>query len=183
MNNIYVTSDLHFCHKREFLYQPRGFKNEYEMGQAIIKNFNEIIDWTDDLYILGDVMLNDNDTGIKLLNQLPGQHIYIIPGNHDTTTRLELYKQQPRIEVLGLAEIIQYEGYRFYLSHYPTFTTNFNDDKKMKARLLSLSGHTHSKEIWQPACPSSYNVALDAHNNYPCNLADILMSFKEVFDK
>lgn len=183
MNNIYVTSDLHFCHQREFLYQPRGFSNVHDMNEAIVKNFNEVMDWSDDLYILGDVMLNDNDTGIELLNRLPGQHIYIIPGNHDTTTRLELYKQQPRVHVLGFAEIIKYNGYHFYMSHYPTFTTNFDDDKKFKARIFSLSGHTHSKEIWQPACPSSYNVALDAHNNYPCNIEDILNSFKEVFNK
>ena len=56
-----------------------------------------------------------------------------------------------------------------------------DDDKKFKARLFSLSGHTHSKAIWQPACESSYNVALDAHNNYPVDIDIIINDLKEKY--
>ena len=68
---IYFTSDLHFCHSRSFIYEPRGFSSVYEMNNTIVKNFNEVISWTDDLYILGDLMLNDNIEGMKLVRRLP----------------------------------------------------------------------------------------------------------------
>ena len=54
MNKIWFTSDLHFCHDREFIYGPRGFKSVHEMNDAIIKNFNDTVAWDDDLFILGD---------------------------------------------------------------------------------------------------------------------------------
>ena len=74
---IYVTSDLHFSHNKEFLYKPRGFNSIEEHDEQIIKNWNEIITDEDEVYILGDLMLNDNEGGIRKLQQLKGK-IHII---------------------------------------------------------------------------------------------------------
>lgn len=172
---IWFTSDLHFCHNREFLYELRGFSNIHDMNQTIIKNFNEVISWTDDLYILGDLMLNDNVEGMKCLERLPG-NIHIIQGNHDTDTRLEMYSTCARVALEGYATILKYGGYHFYLCHYPTCTANFDLDKPLKNRLLCLAGHTHSKNLFEPC--GSYNVALDAHNNYPVPIDQIIQDFK-----
>ena len=38
----WFTSDWHFCHDRAFIYEPRGFKNVYEMNETIIKNHNNV---------------------------------------------------------------------------------------------------------------------------------------------
>lgn len=173
---IYFSSDLHFCHNQPFVYEPRGFKSVYEMNEAIVKNFNEVISQTDDLYILGDLMLNDNKTGMKLVRRLPG-NIHILLGNHDSPSRVELYKQEPRITVEGYATILKYGKYNFYLCHYPTTTTNFDLDKPLKVRLLTLAGHTHRKNLFEPC--GSYNVALDAHNNYPVSIDTIIKDFKK----
>ena len=35
MSKIWFTSDLHFCHDRDFIYGPRGFKSVQEMNEAI----------------------------------------------------------------------------------------------------------------------------------------------------
>ena len=173
---IYFTSDLHFCHSKSFIYEPRGFSSVYEMNNTIVKNFNEVISWTDDLYILGDLMLNDNEGGMKLIRKLPG-NIHIIFGNHDTKNRIELYKSEPRITIEGYATILKYKKYSFYLSHYPTITTNFDIDKPLRTRLLAISGHTHSKNKFEPC--GSYNVAIDAHNNMPVSIDEIIKDFKE----
>ena len=87
---IYFTSDLHFCHNKEFLYKSRGFNNVYDMNLQIIKNWNGLVDYNDDIYILGDIMLNDDSEGISLLHKLNGR-IHIILGNHDTDNRIPLY--------------------------------------------------------------------------------------------
>ena len=57
---IYFTSDFHFCHNRDFIYERRGFSSIEEHDQTIIDNFNSIITDEDILYILGDVFLDDN---------------------------------------------------------------------------------------------------------------------------
>ena len=35
---IYLTSDTHFCHNKDFLYEPRGFQSIEEHDEAIVKN-------------------------------------------------------------------------------------------------------------------------------------------------
>lgn len=179
MGKIWLTSDLHLCHDKEFIYKQRGFHSVHEMNEQIIKNFNEVIDDDDDLYLLGDLMLNDNVTGMKLLNQLPGRK-HIILGNHDTDARVELYKTGRQVvEILGCASILKYNKFHFYLCHYPTMTANFDLDKYLSQRLLSLSGHTHSQDKWDLA--GGYNVALDAHNCYPVEINTIIQDFKNKY--
>ena len=80
---IYFTSDLHFGHDKPFLYEPRGFTNIYDMNNAIFRNWNSIVTEEDDVYVLGDLMLNNNEGGIWLIKRLRGR-IHIILGNHDT---------------------------------------------------------------------------------------------------
>ena len=60
MSQIWITSDWHFCHSQPFLYEPRGFKNQYEMNAAIIERHNAIVQADDEVYALGDCILNDN---------------------------------------------------------------------------------------------------------------------------
>ena len=40
---IYLSSDLHFGHDREFLWGPRGFSSIEENDNTILKNFKEIL--------------------------------------------------------------------------------------------------------------------------------------------
>lgn len=178
---IYFSSDLHLNHDKIFIYQERGFNSISEMNTTIINNFNSIITYDDDLYLLGDFFLSDLNKGIKLFNQLPGK-IHLIWGNHDTDNRKEaLSKCHNVVEVCGFATILKYKKYHFYMSHFPTATTNFDDYKKpLKSRTLALSGHTHSKDLFEPC--NSYNVAVDAHNLFPVSIDKIIEDFKVKFN-
>ena len=181
MNKIYFSSDLHLGHNREFIYKPRGFENIYDHDHAIIERFNEVMDWEDDLFILGDVMLNDNENGIKLLQQIPGNK-YIIIGNHDTDTRIELYKNIWSVDVLGYATMFKYGGLHFYLSHYPTITSNLDENKSLKSRVLNLYGHTHQHTNFYDGRPCNYHVGVDSHNCYPVEINEIVSDIKAEVD-
>lgn len=174
---IYFTSDWHFFHNRPFIYEPRGFSSVEEMNETIIKNHNKIVKTNDIIYCLGDCMLNDNQKGIECINRLNG-HKRIILGNHDTNARIELYKTLPNIEVLGYADIIKYNGYHFYFSHYPTITSNYDENRPLKQIILSLHGHTHDCRKFYQDNPTMYNVALDAHNNTPVSIDQIIEDIK-----
>ena len=177
---IYISSDLHLNHNKNFIYEPRGFSSIEEMNQTIIKNFNEIITPEDDLYLLGDNFLGGLETGIELFKQIPGK-IHLICGNHDTNNRKNaLMNCDNVVEDCGFANILPVKKWHFYMSHFPTITTNFDDYKKfLKQRTLNLHGHTHSKEKFNEY--GGYNVAVDAHNCFPVSIEQIKNNFKEHF--
>lgn len=170
--SIYFTSDLHFNHNKEFVWKERGFSSVAEMNEAILKNFNSIVTNEDDLYILGDLMLEDNEKGLELLGQLPGK-IHIILGNHDTNSRIKLYKQLPNVIEITYGARIRYHKWSFFLSHYPTLVNNM-DGRKM----WNISGHTHSNDKFEKADNFIYNVAVDAHSCYPVSIEKIVEDIK-----
>ena len=179
MNRLYFTSDLHFCHDREFIWAERGFKSVSEMNETIIRNWNSMIDENDDCYVLGDIMLGDNTQGLECLKQLRG-HIHIIRGNHDTVKRIPLYESCYNVVKVSNAEYIKAEGYNFYLSHYPTITANLDDgDKPLKAILINLYGHTHQKNNFYVDRPNMYHVGVDSHNCKPIEIGTIIDEIKE----
>ncbi len=165
---IYITSDLHLGHDRDFIYSPRGFSNIKEHDETIIKNWNEIVKNEDIVYILGDIMLNDNKKGLAYLKSLKGKKKFI-RGNHDNDERWELIRQVG--EIIGYATIIEYNGDHFYLSHYPTITTP--KDVIKSHSLYCLYGHTHSKEKFYDDNPNIYNISVDANDLKPISIEDI----------
>lgn len=182
-NMIFFTSDWHIGHDKDFLYRPRGFQNIEEMNNAIIKNCNSIVGENDILYILGDLALVPSNEYMwnQIYYNIKCKDVRFIEGNHDTDNRIDKYIEEYGFEYRGCADRLDYNHLHFYLSHYPSLTTNKDYDKPLKARLLNLSGHTHSKDIWhgrpQDMC---YNVAVDAHNNYPVSIEEIIEDFKKV---
>lgn len=182
MSKIFFVGDTHFCHNREFLYKPRGFNSIEEHNLSIIENWNNIVQPNDIVYHLGDTMLNNNDEGIKYLNQLNGQ-IWLIRGNHDASERIyRIYHECPNIHSFeGFSErfctyatIQKINGYTFYLSHYPTITSSIENMAKLKHHIINLHAHVHSKNKFYQDIPFMYNVALDAHNNTPVSFDEII---------
>lgn len=173
---IYFTSDLHLGHDKEFLYQPRGFSSIEEHDHAIVDNWNSIVAEEDEVYLLGDVMLNDKERGIEFLKQLKGK-IHIIRGNHDTNSKVELYKECPNVVEICEAKTIKIKKQYFFLCHYPCYTTNF-DDTDIYTHLINLYGHTHQKDNFFNDNPYMYHVGLDSHNNFPVSIEEILQDIR-----
>ena len=187
---IWFVSDTHFGHSKEFLWAPRGFNSSFEHDAAIIKNWNEVVGPDDDVYHLGDVMLEDNEYGLKCLKQLKG-HIHIIIGNHDTDTRIELYKQCHNVVEITYSKLLKINKQLLWLCHYPTITANYDDNKPWAKHLINIYGHTHQQSKFfslgnsavaaefgvlqhDKKNPYMYCVCLDAHNNKPVELQEII---------
>ncbi len=183
MGRIFVTSDLHFNHNKPFIYEPRGFQSVTGMNNAIIYNWNSVVEPDDEVYILGDVMLGDNAEGLRLLKQLKG-HTHIILGNHDTDTRRALYENCCNVVEVTYATVIHYNHYHFYLTHYPCITSNFDYNKPLTARILNLCGHAHTTDKfanWKDG--TIYHCELDAHNNSPVLLDTIIKEMECEYQK
>ena len=64
-----------------------------------------------------------------------------------------------------------------------TLTSNLDGGCSLKQRILNLFGHTHSKEKFYQDNPTMYNVALDAHNNTPVSIDQIIEDIKAKRDE
>ena len=176
--DIWFTSDLHLCHDKEFLWGPRGFKNQFEMNEAIIENWNKVVKPEDIVYDLGDLALTDLEAAIPIINKLNGLHHWII-GNHDTKKKIDAIMEDcPKVWEEGYAYVLKENKQTFYLSHYPTLTANF-DDKKFSRHVINLHGHTHQQTNWlQIDNPFMYHVGMDSHNCTPVHIDEVLADIK-----
>lgn len=178
MSKVWVTSDWHFGHNKDFLFGSRGFANIEEMSKQIIKNYNEVVSYNDDIFFLGDAMLNDNDFGMSCIRQLKG-NIHMILGNHDTAVRENLYADLYNVVEVCYARPLRYKGYNFWLSHYPSLCGNHDEDKPLNRRVISLCGHTHTEDKWIDWNKGLiYHCEVDAHNLYPVEIDQILEDIK-----
>jgi calcineurin-like phosphoesterase family protein len=180
MADIWVTSDLHFFHDRDFVYKPRGFDNVEDMTYQIFENYCKVVKDEDTIYILGDLLLGGEREaeGIRLLNKMPG-HKYIAIGNHDSNNRILVYDNIKGVIDVDYAFMFKHGKWDIYLSHFPTHVNNFESKRKT----ISCHGHTHSKDKFEWAEYGAYNVALEAHNNYPVNIETIINDVKEYKEK
>lgn len=186
MSEIWLTSDLHMCHKKEFLWGPRGFTSTEEMCEAIVERWNSVVKDEDWIYNLGDIALSDVDAAIPYLQRLRGNQIWIL-GNHDTLGKIDkILPRCPNIQLLGTprdsyATVIKSGKWSFYLSHYPTLTSNF-DEKHLNQHIISLHGHTHQQiNFLQSNNPFLYHVGLDSHNCCPVNLEQVKEEIREKY--
>ena len=153
------------------------------MNYAILDRYNEVVDYEDDVYVLGDCMLMNNVDARALMNQMKGR-LHIIRGNHDTDTRMELYRTGWNVVEVCEGKFLHYNGYHFYLSHFPGLTSNMDSDKPLKKRTLSLCGHSHTTNPfadWDKG--PIYHVEVDCHNCYPVLIDDIIIAMEKKMEE
>lgn len=175
--HVWACSDWHLNHNREFIWKARGFESVEQMNFAIVERHNFMVRPDEDVYILGDLMLGSDMTlTTNLMRQMNGK-FHIVRGNHDTDRRWEIYQTLANVVETKNSIYLKHQGYHFYMSHFPSLTGN--NDKFLKQMTLNLFGHTHQKEHFFEDNFWMYNVAMDAHNCYPCNLNDIIQEMKK----
>lgn len=169
---IFLTSDTHFGHDREFIWKVRGFNSVGEMNETIVQKWNETVSAEDDVYILGDVILGDA-SNIEYVKRLSGK-LHIVLGNHDTSRREEMYRNLPNvIEVAEVGIRLKYKKHHFVLTHYPMMTGNL-EKESLKQMSLNLYGHTHQASNFYNDVPFMYHVGVDSHDCCPVLLDDII---------
>ena len=115
MSDIFFTSDLHLNHNKGFIYEHRGFSNCHEHSLGIIDNINQVVKEDDELYILGDVMLEDDEKGLYYFNRIKCHNIHIILGNHDSDKRIEIFKSLDNVKELCFATRIKLKKWTCFL--------------------------------------------------------------------
>ena len=173
---IWLTSDLHLGHDREFIWKVRGFESVKDMNEQTISRWNTLVKPEDEVYILGDIMLGNNDKGMAAIVELNGR-LHLIRGNHDTDTRIALFQSCSQFIEICDAKYLRYGKYHFYMTHYPCLTGNL-EKESLTQMTLNLHGHTHSQKKFFYDLPYCYNVGMDAHNCIPVSIDEIIEDMK-----
>lgn len=172
MSAIWLTSDWHFGHDREFIWKARGFTSVEDMNEHIIAAHNTVVQPDDNVYVLGDLMLGDNKTSIEYIKRMNGK-LHIVWGNHDTDSRKAMYNTLPNVVESGYVLVLKYKKHHFYMSHYPTLTGNLEKESLMQMT-LNLFGHTHQTTNFYMDMPFMYHCGCDSHNCTSVLLDDII---------
>jgi calcineurin-like phosphoesterase family protein len=92
---------------------------------------------------------------------------------------MALYKELSNVVEITEGQFFKYGKYHFYLSHYPTLTSNHDIDKPLKSKVINLCGHTHTQDPfldWDKGL--IFHVDADGHNCTPWLLDDIIEKIK-----
>jgi len=131
-------SDTHFQHKNILEYSERPFEDIYEHDQALIDIWNEYVQPTDVVYHIGDFALgNDFDRIEHICGSLSG-FIHLIPGNHDTLRKLEIYGRYFTIE----PPLLHLRKPNVILCHYPLAVWHGSH-----FGIPHLHGHSHGSYV------------------------------------
>ncbi len=140
-NQVWFSSDWHFCHYNVIKLNNRPFSSLEEMEGVIIDNINIQIKPKDILILGGDQFYKDRSNRVlEYFNRIKCENIYMIPGNHDHT----IIKNLSSLRNSGRFKAIEYEfhllidGQPISLSHYRMESWN-----KSHYGAWQLYGHHH----------------------------------------
>ncbi len=188
---IFFTSDLHFGHANYNVFGLRGFSSVEEMNEELIKRWNSRVKADDTVYILGDLVFENNGNPTQFISRLNG-HKRLVVGNHDVKW----------LKKLGMAnafddgtvtfgnyteyfdEIAQYierkiDGVFVTLCHYPMYEWK-NSRKLGSVKKLGycIHGHIHDRrgDMFKPLfkLPHLLNAGVDINGFCPVTFDELI---------
>lgn len=136
----WVTSDLHWGHANIMKFCPVSrarFRNDVAyMNEAMIKEWNALIEPQDLVYILGDVAFLPAQKAAVTVNRLNGTKI-LVEGNHDRKALNDPTFQGCFQEVHKYLDI-NYNGTKVVMFHYP-----ISEFDQQHRGAVHLHGHLH----------------------------------------
>lgn len=172
---IWFTSDHHFGHKNIIKHCNRPFESVEEMDEAMIAEWNRVVDEGDTVYHLGDFSLSgDADQVAEWFCRLNGTvHLLAYPWHHD---KRWLRKMTRGLNLPGFPDapnlileppIVVLESPPIVLCHYPIEEW----DRKHHSS-WHLHGHSHGKARF---VERRLDVGVDCWDFRPVSLEEILV--------
>jgi len=116
----WITSDLHFGHERIKIFCPKTrerFTDVKHMNEAMILEWNALVQPEDLVYILGDFAFTSTQDAVKILKRLNGDKI-LIEGNHDRKHLKDTNFRNSFKEIHKYLDIV-YNKTKVVMFHYP----------------------------------------------------------------
>ncbi len=184
------TSDQHFGHENIIRYCARPFANSDEMSEAMVERWNDVVADSDEVWMLGDLVMNQLPKRLKdHVARLKG-HKILVPGNHDACW--QHHRKGPKQKEVyyrlgGIAEIlddpapVSLADVDVLVNHFPYRNDSHHDQRYQQYRPEDTGGwllHGHIHEKWRQN-DRQINVGVDAWDFAPVDddtLADLIRS-------
>lgn len=119
---VYFIADTHFYDRKCIQYDNRPFAGVEDMNEALIRNWNGVVQSEDTVYIVGDFSYGVGADIVSTAQRLKG-HKILIKGNHDNDVNLKYAFE----EIYEYKEVPLSNG-TVILSHYPL--SSFKDMRR-----------------------------------------------------
>jgi calcineurin-like phosphoesterase family protein len=153
---IYFTADFHFEHAAIIEFCKRPFRSAPHMDSQLIKNYNEVVQPDDTVYIVGDFSIRRRGYKMALWNivdKLKGQK-HLILGNHDYLEPFD-YVDMGFVSVHTALKVDE-----FILAHDPSIACAIGGK-------TLLHGHVHDLFLQQE---NAINVGVDVWDFAPVGI-------------
>ena len=165
---IFFTADTHFGHTNIIKYCGRPFETKEEHDEAIITNWNSVVQKDDYVYHLGDFGFGHPKRLQSICSRLKGG-IHLLRGNHDKN----LSQIENRFETIKDVHFIRtkldnnsnFKEIMLFLSHYPHRTWPHRPKNA-----YHLFGHVHGN---MGPYGLSFDVGVDCWNFFPISLKQV----------
>lgn len=170
---IFFTADTHWGHSNIIRYCDRPFETKIEHDEALISNWNRVVQPKDHVYHLGDVGFSNPLILYKILQRLHGK-IHLIKGNHDGPALRDPALQRFTFvkDVHCLTTQYLRKKVKIFLSHYAHRTWPFANHGS-----IHLFGHSHGK---MPPFGLSFDVGVDCWNFTPISLETVMLEIERL---
>lgn len=172
-------ADLHFGHEKVIAFDNRPFETVEQMDAELIKRWNQTVQKSDDIYIVGDLMFRSDKEYSWYLQQLRGRK-HLILGNHDYKI-LKDEKAQSYFESIHHIISLREDGREIILCHYPML-----EWRGYFRGSLHIFGHIHeaSHEIYRYICqqPNMLNAGASIVDYRPATVKELIhynIAYKE----
>jgi calcineurin-like phosphoesterase family protein len=141
------------------------------MDKVIVRNWNQAVAQSDEVYILGDFTMEPALKAHEYLKRLNGRK-YLIRGNHDKFLSGFDAWVGDFIWVKDY-HVLKVEGHKFVLFHYP-----IAEWEGFYHGSIHLYGHIHNSSdstMRKNADGAAFNVGVDVNNFKPVSMRDVLL--------
>ena len=162
---VFMIADTHFGDGAILRYEKRPYQSVAQMDDAMIQNWNRIVDAEDIVYHLGDFSVPGRE-GVYL-SKLNGRKM-LVRGNHDMLSNQE-YRDLGFEEVYDNPVILE----QFWiLSHEPLYVNEYMP-------YANLFGHVHASPLYHTYSKHHYCVSVERIGYEPIAFYEIKKRVKE----
>lgn len=165
--HVWFTADTHFGHQKILKFHPeRPGTNAEEMGEALIENWNAVVNKADHIYVVGDFSLSTQEVAENAFRRLKGNK-HLVQGNHDPTRVARMSGWQSVSQI----KEVKAGNHKFVLCHFPMLTWN-----GAHRGVYHLHGHSHGMLREQNHLQRArLDVGIDCHPHHrPFHLDEVL---------
>lgn len=151
-DNLFVTSDTHFNHNKEFVYRARGYETPAAMTEDMIDVINNVVGENGILLHLGDFCLNTTrEQYYDILSKFKVKEIWMLWGNHNNPVQRSYGGTVQQVAANVHGTFVRFLGHyftfrrgpkEFVCFHYPVQTWDGVNHGSMH-----LCGHSHGDNV------------------------------------